>query len=75
MKESDLKKGKIVRYGLMAIPPVAWAVAFAPLFIISNGAGQNWVADALIPSLIEVVVVGAVCIVVWSAYKNTESKA
>lgn len=75
MKESDVKKTKIVRYGLMAIPPVAWVVGFAPLFIISNGARQDWVTDALVPSLIEAVVVGVVCVIVWSAYKRVESKA
>lgn len=75
MKDSEMKKNKIVRYGLMVIPPIAWVVGFAPLFIISNGAKQDWVGDALIPSLIEAVVVGAVCIIVWSAYRRAESKA
>jgi hypothetical protein len=74
MKEADVKKANIVRYGLMAIPPVAWVVAFAPLFLISNGARQDWVSAALVPSLIEAAAVGVVCTVVWYAYKRIESR-
>ncbi len=75
MKEADVKKANIVRYGLMVIPPVAWVVAFAPLFLISNGARMDWVRDALVPSLIEAVVVGVVCIIVWYAYKRIAIRA
>jgi hypothetical protein len=75
MDESDTKKANIVRYGLMVIPPVAWVVAFAPLFMISNGARMDWVSDALVPSLIEALVVGVVCAVVWFAYKKVAFKA
>ncbi len=75
MQDSDTKRNNIVRYGLMAIPPLAWAVGFAPLFMISNGAKMDWVTDALVPSLIEAVVVGVVCTVVWYSYKRAGKKA
>ena len=74
MQESERRKLNIVRYGLMAIPPVAWTVAFAPLYMFSHTAQMDWVADAFIPSLIEAVVVGAVCAVVWFAYKKAAMK-
>ncbi len=72
MKEQDLDKRRlnIVRYGLMVIPPVAWAVAFAPLFMLTNGLGMNWINDALIPSLIETIVVAVVCVAVYYIYKR-----
>ncbi len=72
MKEQDLDKRRlnIVRYGLMVIPPVAWAVAFAPLFMLTNGLGMNWINDALIPSLIEAIVVAVVCVAVYYIYKR-----
>ena len=60
----------IVRFGLMAIPPIAWAVAFAPLFLIANGFRMDWITNALIPSLIEAIVVAVVCVIVWYAYKQ-----
>ncbi len=72
MKQQDLDKRRlnIVRYGLMVIPPVAWVVAFAPLFMLSNGLGMNWISEALIPSLIETAVVAVVCVAVWYLYKR-----
>lgn len=54
----------------MAIPPVAWAVAFAPLFLLANGLGMDWIGIALIPSLIEAIVVAIVCVIVWYGYKR-----
>jgi hypothetical protein len=60
----------IVRYGLMVIPVVAWMIAFAPVFLASNGLGQNWISDALIPSLITAAIVGVVCAGVYYAYKR-----
>ena len=60
----------LVRYGLMVIPVVAWVVAFAPMFMLSNGLGLNWVSDALIPSLITAAIVGAICAVVYFVYKR-----
>ncbi len=72
MKAQDMEKRRlnIVRYGLMVIPPVAWAVAFAPLFMLSNGLGMNWITEALVPSLIEAIVVAIVCVAVWYLYKR-----
>lgn len=71
---SEQRRANIMRFGLMAIPPIAWAVTFAPLFLVSNGfygiGSGYWIGDALIPSLIVVVVVAAVCIGVWFAYKR-----
>ena len=60
----------IVRFGLMCIPPVAWAVAFSPLFMLSYGMGLDWINLALIPSMLEAAVVGVVCYIVWYAYKR-----
>ncbi len=72
MKEQDLDKRRlnIVRYGLMVIPPVAWVVAFAPLYMLSNGLGMDWISDALVPSLIEAAVVAVVCVGVYYLYKR-----
>ncbi len=72
MKEQDVDKRRlnIVRYGLMVIPVVAWVVAFAPLFMLSNGLGMNWISDALIPSLIEALVVAVICAAVYYLYKR-----
>lgn len=64
------RKLNLVRYGLMVIPVVAWMIAFAPVFLTSNGMGQNWVSDALIPSLLIAAVVGVICAVVYYGYKR-----
>lgn len=64
------KRLNLVRYGLMVIPIIAWAISFAYPFLVSNGFGMNWIADALIPSLITFVVVAAVCAAVYYGYKK-----
>ena len=69
MQNTDTKRVNIVRFGLMTIPAIAWAVAFSYLFLIANGFRLDWISEALIPSLIYAVVVGIVCVVVWYAYK------
>jgi hypothetical protein len=69
VQDTDTKRANIMRFGLMSIPPVAWAVAFGYLFLIANGFRLDWISEALIPSLIYAVVVGIVCVVVWYAYK------
>ena len=65
---SEERRSNVLRFGLLAIPPVAWAVAFAPLFLVSNGFRMDWVDMALIPSLVEAFVVGMICYAVWLAY-------
>ena len=70
MQDAEKRRMNIVRFGLMAIPPIAWAVAFAPLFLIANGFQMDWITNALIPSLIEAIVVAVVCVIVWYAYKQ-----
>jgi hypothetical protein len=70
MNTNEQHRAKILRFGLMAIPPIAWGVAFAPLFLLSNGLHLDWITLALIPSLIEAAVVGVVCYIVWFAYKR-----
>ncbi len=64
------RKLNLVRYGLMVIPIVAWIIAFAPVFLVSNGLGENWIGDALIPSLIMAAVVGVICAAVYYGYKK-----
>jgi hypothetical protein len=68
--DPKLRKLNLVRYGLMVIPVVAWMIAFAPIFLASNGLRQNWVSDALIPSLIIAAVVGVICAAVYYGYKR-----
>ena len=75
MQESDKKRANTVRFGLMAIPPVAWAISFSYLFLIANGFRMDWVQAALVPSLIQGAVVGIVCILVWLAYERFMLKA
>ena len=70
VQDAEKRRMNIVRFGLMAIPPIAWAVAFAPLFLIANGFRMDWITTALIPSLIEAIVVAVVCVIVWYAYKQ-----
>ncbi len=67
---AELRNRNIVRYGLMLIPPIAWVIAFAPLFLVSYGLRQNWAADALVPSLLEAAIVGLICIMVWQLYQK-----
>ncbi|MBI3538373.1 MAG: hypothetical protein HY070_12565 [Chloroflexi bacterium] len=71
MQDANKRRENIVRFGLFAIPPVAWAIAFAPLYLLTRSfPNLNWISDALVPSLIEAVIVGAVCAAVWSGYKK-----
>ena len=69
-QDMEQRRMNIVRFGMMAIPPVAWAVAFAPLFLISNGFRMDWISTALIPSFIEAVAVAVVCFIIWYAYRQ-----
>lgn len=68
--DDQRKRLNLFRYGMMVIPVVAWLVAFAPVFLVSNGMGQNWISDALIPSLIVAVVVGVICFLIFQGYKR-----
>lgn len=68
--DPKMRRLNLVRYGLMIIPVVAWVIAFAPVFLTSNGLSQNWVMDALVPSLITAAIVGAICAAVYYAYKR-----
>lgn len=68
--DSKQRRLNIVRYGLMVIPVVAWMIAFAPVFLASNGLGQNWVGDALVPSLIIAAIVGVICAAAYYGYKR-----
>ncbi len=70
MQDADKKRANAVRFGLMTIPPIAWGVAFSYLFLIANGFRLDWISEALIPSLIDAVVVGIVCVLVWFAYER-----
>lgn len=70
MQDTEKRRMNVLRFGLMVIPPVAWAVAFAYPFLIANAFGQDWIGLALIPSLVVAVVVGIVCAAVWFAYKR-----
>jgi phosphoglycerol transferase MdoB-like AlkP superfamily enzyme len=64
------KRINVFRFGLMAIPPLAWALFFAPLYMVSAGLGMDWFSIALIPSLILLVVVSLVCVAAWYGYKQ-----
>jgi uncharacterized membrane protein len=73
--EQKKRRLNILRFGLMAIPPIAWAVAFAPLFMLTYSTELDWITSALIPSLIEAIIVGVVCFVIWYLYKRFALKA
>lgn len=75
MQEADKKRANTMRFALMAIPPLAWAISFSYLFLIANGFRLDWVQQALVPSLIQAAVVGIVCIIVWLAYERFLLKA
>ncbi len=68
IESREERRANIFRFGLLSIPPIAWAVAFAPLFLLSNGLHLDWISIALVPSLVEALVVGIVCYGVWFAY-------
>ncbi len=68
--DPNQRKLNMVRYGMMVIPVVAWVVAFAYPFLVSNAFQQDWISAALIPSLIIAVVVGVICFAVFWAYKR-----
>ncbi len=68
--DPKVRRLNLVRYGLMVIPIVAWMIAFAPVFLASNGMGQNWISDALIPSLITAAIVAVICAAVYYGYKR-----
>ncbi|MGQ9516105.1 MAG: hypothetical protein ACUVT1_02445 [Anaerolineae bacterium] len=70
MDESVRRRLNVVRFGLMAIPPVAWAISFSLPFIVARGLGTNWVSLALIPSLIQTAIVAVICVIVWFVYKG-----
>lgn len=75
MQDADKKRANVVRFGLMVIPPLAWAITFSYLFLIARGLYVDWIGAALIPSLINAVVVAVVCVVVWFAYLRLVLKA
>ena len=68
MQEADKKRANTVRFGLMAIPPIAWGIAFSYLFVVANGFRMDWIGEALVPSLVDTVVVAIVCAIVWFFY-------
>ncbi len=68
--DPKVRRLNLMRYGLMVIPVVAWAVSFAYLFLVSNAFSQNWIGDAMIPSLTIAVIVGVVCAAVYYGYKR-----
>lgn len=65
LTETQRKQLNLTRYGLMVVPIVAWVVAFAMLFSVRNDFG-----DALVPSLITLVIVAVICYAVFWAYKR-----
>lgn len=75
MQDADKKRANLMRFGLMAIPPVAWGVAFSYLFLVANGFRLDWISEALIPSLVDAIVVGIVCAIVWMVYERVVVKA
>jgi hypothetical protein len=75
MQEADKKRANTMRFGLLAIPPVAWGVAFSYLFLVANGFRMDWVTEALIPRLVDTIVVGILCVIVWFAYERVVLKA
>jgi hypothetical protein len=70
LDEAVRRRLNIVRFGLMAIPPIAWAISFSLPFIVARGLGANWISKALIPSLIQTAIVAAICVIVWFVYKS-----
>jgi hypothetical protein len=72
----DLEKRKlnVVRFGLLVIPLVAWALSFSLPFVVTPAGGPGWLAAgvsaALLPSLIVLVVTGIISIVVYQVYKR-----
>ena len=74
MQEVSKKRANTVRFGLMAIPPIAWAVAFSYLFLVANGFRMDWISEALVPSLVDAVVVAVVCVIVWFFYDRVVLK-
>ena len=69
MDEKNLRKLRLVRFGLTLIPLVACAMVFMPLYLISASARLDWVQIALIPSIGEAAVVGVVCALIYFLYK------
>ncbi len=70
MLDTPKKRANLFRFGLMALPPIAWGVTFAYLFLIANGLRVDWVSAALVPSLMNAIVVGLLCFVVWYGYQK-----
>jgi len=70
LNEAARRRLNIVRFGLMAIPPIAWAISFSLPFIVARGLGANWISIALIPSLIQTAIVAVICVIVWFVYKS-----
>jgi hypothetical protein len=42
LDEAVRRRLNIVRFGLMAIPPIAWAISFSLPFIVARGLGASW---------------------------------
>lgn len=74
LDEAVRRRLNIVRFGLMAIPPIAWAISFSLPFIVARGLGANWISMALIPSLIQTAIVAVICITTWFVYKSVVTR-
>lgn len=74
LDEAVRRRLNIVRFGLMAIPPIAWAISFSLPFIVARGLGANWISLALIPSLIQTAIVAAICVITWFVYKSVVTR-
>ncbi|MGC8827392.1 MAG: hypothetical protein ACP5TV_10350 [Anaerolineae bacterium] len=74
LDEAVRRRLNIVRFGLMVIPPIAWAISFSLPFIVARGLGANWISLALIPSLIQTAIVAVICIITWFVYKGVVTR-
>lgn len=74
-EEVERRKLNIVRFGLMVIPPIAFALSFSLPFVLYRAVGEDWVGKALVPSLIQTAVVAVVCVIVWFIYKRAVTRA
>jgi len=72
--ETTKRRLNLVKFGLLVIPLIAWAISFSLPFVVARGVGANWVDIALIPSLIQTAVVAVVCLIVWFVYKGVVTR-
>ena len=77
LTDATQRRANVFRYGLMLIPPVAFAVSVSVPFMLARGAGLDIgsiISLAIIPALLWAVGAGILCFLVWIAYKRVVLK-